>query len=147
MRTITLELDGVSIPVRLLHEEAPTTCDAIAQQLPVAGNALHDIWSGRVIFLPLDSSLTIPIENPTMYVVPGDVFFFQRPEHLDRGRPYGYLSLAEIGIVYGRDSQPCGPRGPKVVNLFGHIDESIEGLAELCDEMIWTGQKRAGFRI
>ncbi len=146
METITLDIQGVSVSVHLFTDHAPTTCQAVKDSLPLTGEAFHDIWSGRVIFVPLVPALQIPVENPTMYVVPGDVFFYERPEHLDRGCPYGYLALSEIGVVYGRDSLPSGPRGPKVINLFGHIDAGLDALARLGEQMIHTGKKHAEFR-
>lgn len=137
--TLVLDLAGAAIPIRLLTSEAPETCRQIVNHALLRGEAIHDIWSGRIIFMPLPPRVHIPIENPTMYVVPGDIFFYERPERLEHGRPYGFLSLAEIGIVYGRDSQPRGPRGPKVVNLFGRVDDSLDVLANICDRMIREG--------
>ncbi|MBI4277414.1 MAG: DUF3830 family protein [Armatimonadetes bacterium] len=130
---------GVQARARLLDDLAPTTCEAIWRHLPLRGTSLHDIWSGRQVFLPLQPPLRVEPENCSLYVVPGDLYYYERGPHLDRGRPYGYLELSEIGLVYGRDSQPWSPRGPKVVNIFATIGDNLEQFAAACEQMIWDG--------
>jgi hypothetical protein len=124
---------------RLLLDLAPATCEAVWNSLPLSGLSLHDIWSGRQIFLPLSPRVSVEPENASLYVVPGDLYYYERPAHLDLGRPYGYLDLSEIGIVYGRDSQPWSARGPKVVNIFATIEDNLQPFAAICDRMIWNG--------
>ncbi len=142
MRSIRLRfVDGPEVTATLLEDQAPKTCEAIWQLLPLKVSVIHDIWSGRQIFAPLDSSPGIPPENLSMYAVPGDLYYYERPAHLDRGRPYGRLEMAEVGIVYGRDSQPWGPRGPKVVNAFATITDGLSTFAEMCERMITEGSK------
>lgn len=133
--------DHIEFFAELLEKEAPVTCKAIREALPICVTALHDIWSGRQIFAPLDSPARIPPENLSMFVVPGDIYYYERPAHLDRGRPYGRLELGEIGVVYGRDSQPWGPRGPKVVNLFATAKDNLTALAEIGERLLREGAK------
>ena len=133
--------NGVEARARLFQDLAPATCAAVWKHLPLQGRSLHDIWSGRQIFLPLRASLAVEPENASLYVVPGDLYYYERPARLDRGRPYGYLELSEIGIVYGRDSQPWSPRGPKVVNIFASMEENLEAFARACEQMVWDGSQ------
>jgi hypothetical protein len=138
---LTFPDGGSEIMATLLEDQAPKTCEAIWQLLPLTICAIHDIWSGRQIFIPLEPTPHIAIENVSMYVVPGDLYYYERPPHLDRGKPYNRLELGEIGIVYGRDSQPWGPRGPKVVNLFASIGRELPAFAESCERLLLEGSK------
>ncbi len=138
LRFPTGEVDAIAM---LLEDQAPTTCEMLWGSLPMKIRAIHDIWSGRQIFVPLGSLLRIPPEALSMYVVPGDLYYYERPAHLDRGRPYGLLELAEVGIVYGRDSQPWSPRGPKVVNIFATIVQGLPAFAEVCAQMTTKGSR------
>ena len=69
VRKIKIEIGSVSIVVILLDQEAPKTCDKIWQALPLKGNLMHGIASGREVFLPLFERLEIPPENQTIYPV------------------------------------------------------------------------------
>jgi len=132
---------GVRVRAKLLLDQAPATCERIARLLPVRGRSFHDIWSGRMISLPLASRIEIEPENVTFHVVPGDLGYYERGPHLDRGRPYGYLEMSEITVAYGRDAQPSGPRGPKMVNLFASIEEGLGSFADACEHMIQDGSQ------
>ena len=126
----------------LLEEDAPTTCDAIWQILPLRVPAVHDIWSGHQVLAHLENTLILPPENVLTYIpMPGDLFYYYRPPHYVRGAPFGRVESTELGIVYDRDTRPQGPRGPEAVNLFGHISSGIEVFAEACLEMVTRGQK------
>jgi hypothetical protein len=139
---LTFEHEGVSACAELLDDEAPRTAEAIWNLLPLRGKVIHDIWSGPQLVYHLDNSVKLDAENMLIYhPVPGDLFYYYRPPHYYRGAPYGRFESAEIGITYGRDSRPLGPRGPKAVNLFGTIIENLEGFAKVAGSMIDEGSK------
>ena len=94
------------------------------------------------MFLPLELTEPIDPENLTMFVQPGDVFYYFREKNYFRGMPYGRESMAEIGIVYSRDAAPWGPRGQKSVNMCGKVIEGLDRLAEVCNSIIFNGPKR-----
>jgi hypothetical protein len=126
----------------LLEEDAPATCDALWDLLPLHLSAVHDIWSGHEILAHLDPSVVIPPENVLTYIpMPGDVFYYYRPPHYVRGAPFGRSESAELGLVYDRDTRPQGPRGPQAVNLFAHVASGLEDFARACEQMITDGQK------
>jgi hypothetical protein len=134
--------DGVSAVADLLEADCPNTCDAIWRLLPLRVKVIHDIWSGHEILAHLDHKFVLPPENVLTYLpIPGDIFYYYRPAHYFRGSPYGRSESAEIGIVYGRDTRPQGPRGPEAVSLFANISASLESFARACEEMIYRGQK------
>jgi len=135
--------ERVSGLAELAEEDAPKTSQAIWNLLPLKANALHDIWSGHVVFLFLEPTRIIEYENVSriLDVCPGDLYYYYRAPHFFRGAPYGKVEASEIGIVYDRDTQPWGPRGAKGVNIFGTVTENLEGIARVCERMIWDGAK------
>jgi hypothetical protein len=126
----------------LIEDDAPTTCAAVWEMLPLRVAVVHDIWSGHLILAHLDADVVVPPENVLTYIpMPGDVFYYYRPPHYVRGAPYGRSESAELGFVYDRDTRPQGPRGPEAVNLFARITSSIEEFARACESMIIRGQQ------
>lgn len=140
---ISLEDGGVSAIADLLEEDAPTTCEAIWNMLPLRLSAVHDIWSGHEVLAHLDPQTQLPPENVLTYIpMPGDIFYYYRPPHYFRGAPYGRTESAELGIVYDRDTRPQGPRGPEAVNLFATVSTGLDELAQACEQMIYHGQQQ-----
>ncbi len=139
---IRLGTDGVSAIADLLEEDAPKTCDAIWDLLPLRISAVHDIWSGHEVLAHLDPEVFVAPENVLTYIpMPGDIFYYYRPPHYFLGAPYGRSESAELGIVYDRDTRPQGPRGPEAVNLFATVTSGLEQLAQACEQMIYRGQQ------
>lgn len=141
---ITLLRENISAEATLLEEDAPNTIEAIWGRLPIKTRVTHDIWSGRVLFLHLeDPVLKLPAENLLTYLSKaGDIFYYYRPPHYFRGAPYGKVEDAEIGIVYGRDSRPQGPRGPKAVNVFASIDpSSLKDFEKASERVLYEGSE------
>lgn len=135
--------EGVSAFAELLEDDAPNTSDAIWNALPIRTRAIHDIWSGHQIFFTLAPLIKLPAENLLTYLPKvGDIFYYYRPPHYFRGAPYGKVEAAEIGIVYGRDSRPQGPRGPKAVNVFASLANSdLEEFARISERVLNEGSK------
>jgi hypothetical protein len=127
----------------LLEEDAPNTSEAIWQMLPIKTKAIHDIWSGHVLFFHLEPMVKLPAENLLTYLPKaGDIFYYYRPPHYFRGAPYGRVEDAEVGIVYARDSRPQGPRGPKSVNVFSSVLESdLPKFEKMCERVLYEGSK------
>lgn len=139
---IAFEDGSASAVADLLEDDAPTTCTALWEMLPLRLTAIHDIWSGHEVLAHLDDIVELPPENVLTYIpMPGDVFYYYRPPHYVRGAPYGRVESAELGIVYDRDTRPQGPRGPQAVNLFAHIADGMEAFAAACAGMISRGQQ------
>ena len=139
---ISFPNDGASATADLLEDDAPNTCDALWDLLPLRVKAVHDIWSGHQVVAHLDKSVVLQPENVLTYLpMSGDIFYYYRPTHYFRGAPYGRTESAELGIVYDRDSRPQGPRGPEAVNLFANISSALDQFAKACEDMIYRGQK------
>lgn len=135
--------ERVSAMAELAEDDAPKTSQGVWDMLPLKAPALHDIWSGQVVFLFLEPTRVLEYENVSrvLDVCPGDLYYYYRAPHFFRGAPYGKVEASEIGIVYDRDSQPWGPRGAKGVNIFGQVIENLDGFARVCERMIREGSK------
>lgn len=135
--------EKVSALASLLEDDAPNTSEAVWKMLPIKTKAIHDIWSGHVLFIHLDPMLKLPAENLLTYLPKaGDVFYYYRPPHYFRGEPYARVEDAEIGIVYARDSRPQGPRGPKAVNVFASISDSyLDVFEKMSERVLYEGSK------
>jgi len=135
--------EDIEAVAKLNEEDAPITCEVIRQALPIKGDAIHDIWSGQIAFIFLDPTKVIPFEAVPRSgaVLPGEVFYWYAPKNYLHGRPYGRNGGSEIGIAYGRDSMPMSTRGPKRVNVFATITEGLDAVVEVCNRMIYEGQK------
>ena len=127
----------------LLEAEAPLTCEAFWNALPLEGDAYHARWAGREVYTLVPPFGTDPgKENATILPIPGDLLYFElNPASIDfpperrTGEP-----IIDIALFYGRNNFLLGPDGYASGNLFATITENLEGLAEAC-ESIW----REGF--
>ena len=127
----------------LLEAEAPLTCEAFWNALPLEGDAYHARWAGREVYTLVPPFGTDPgKENATILPIPGDLLYFElNPASIDfpperrTGEP-----IIDIALFYGRNNFLLGPDGYAPGNLFATITENLEGLAKAC-ESIW----REGF--
>ena len=135
--------ENVSALADILEEDAPNIAEAIWNALPIRTKVIHDMWSGHQLFAHLEPIIKLPAENLLTYLPKaGDVFYYYRPPHYFRGAPYGRIEDAEIGIVYGRDSRPQGPRGPKAVNIFASIASSeLREFDKISERVLYEGLK------
>lgn len=140
-KRIAIMLGKAMMTAELLEEDAPKTCKAVWDRLPLEGQAMPSITSGSEVFLTLGPSLGIPFENQTIYPIPGDLVFYLQPRSYVDGEVKGHERHREtIAIVYGRDVQMYGPVVPLSLNLFA---TAVDGLAEFSAEV--AKMKREGF--
>jgi hypothetical protein len=129
--------DGVSASARLLQREAPETCRAVLDALPVTGTARHGIYSGSEVYLVLPEVLTPPREHATTIVGPGDVAFLT----VEKGSGYGIEEdYSEICWFYDLDATPSMPEGPVAVNVFARLDDA-DAFFAVCRRMRLEGAK------
>lgn len=91
---------------RLLWDDAPKTCRALADNAPRQGECVHAIYSGTVVGFFLDPTVNPPLENATSVVVPGDLLFTHYDERTRHGHPD---PLSEIYWPYDRYARPTIP--------------------------------------
>jgi hypothetical protein len=129
--------DGVVASARLLPE-APETCRAVLNALPVAGHARHAIYSGSEVYLILPVLLAPPRENATTIVGPGDVGFLT----VEKGSSYGIEEdYSEVCWFYDLDATPSMPEGPIAVNVFARLFDA-EAFFTVCRRMRLEGAKK-----
>jgi len=130
--------EEVSASARLLREEAPETCRAVADALPVEGLARHGIYSGSEVYLVLPALLTPPREHATTIVGPGDVAFLT----VAKGSGYGIEEdYSEVCWFYDLDATPSMPEGPIAVNVFARLHDADDFFA-VCRRMRLEGAKK-----
>jgi len=110
--SITLAKRGVSCTAVLLDKDAPGTCAAVWQALPLQGPAQHAKYARNEVYamVPRFTEIAVGQENPTVTPIPGDVVFFDFPGGmLDRSfkEDVGVAELPgviDLAIFYGRNN-------------------------------------------
>ncbi len=140
-RTIRLTFveERVSVDAELLEDEAPKTCQAVWDALPLEEEGIHAVYSGSEIAYFLSRDITIPPENLTSRTLPGDICYFR----LEPGVMHGWLDgITELCWFYGRDGRPNMPDGPVAVNLFARMTGDTTDFFEICYRIRREGVKR-----
>ncbi len=139
-RRIAIRLGKATLTAQLLEEEAPRTCQAIWELLPLEGQAKPGLVSGSEAYLTLKGGSGIPFENQTIYPIPGDIVFYLQPStYVDPEVGGAERHRETIGVMYGL-AQVCGPVVPLPLNLFA---TAVEGLSEFSAEV--ARMRREGF--
>jgi Protein of unknown function (DUF3830) len=129
--------EDVAAKARLLHEQAPETCRAVCDALPVSGLARHSIYSGSEVYLILPAQVTVPREHATTIVGAGDVGFLT----VEKGSGYGIEEgYSEVCWFYDLDATPSMPEGPVAVNVFAQLQDADFFFA-VCRRMRLEGAK------
>lgn len=125
---LALARQGSVFTARMLWDDAPQTCAAIASMLqrdPIVGPTFHAIYSGHEFYVYCPS-VPIPLENHIVYPKPGQLVYYYLPSktyasmHVHKER-MGDMDTAEVAVWYGpgdlRIVTETGIRG----NLFAEI--------------------------
>lgn len=152
-RNITISLDkrGVSCIARLLDEQAPRTCAAVWDALPLTGQAYHAKYARNEVYTLLSpfARNSPGRENPTITPIPGDVCYFGF-EPWEIGNPaYGYepgsaahaeQGATDLAIFYGRNNLLInGDAGWVPGNVFATIVEGLTEMAEAAQDLWLRG--------
>lgn len=151
--TITLQTRGVTARARMLDEEAPRTCAAVWDALPLSGQVFHGKYARNEIYtlLPAFAERDPGRENTTITPIPGDVCWFGFTGD-ELGNPaYGYeqqdetraqRDIVDLAVFYGRNNLLInGDVGWVPGNVFATITEGLPELAAACQD-IWMGGAR-----
>jgi hypothetical protein len=141
---ISLAKRGVSCVARLLDKDAPRTCDAVWNALPLGGDAYHAKYARNEVYTMVERfGEPVGQENPTVTPIPGDVVFFDfNGGMLDRAfkEEKGIDQLPgviDLAIFYGRNNLLLnGDVGWVIGNVYGTIVEGLEQMAEACND-VW----------
>jgi hypothetical protein len=146
--TITLEKRGVYCLARLLDDEAPRTCAAVWEALPLGGDAYHAKYARNEVYtlVPRFAGEEPGIENPTVTPIPGDVMYFSFESWQLTPGSHGYgeadtthahVQVVDLAIFYGRNNLLLnGDIGWVVGNVFATIVEGLEAVAAACND-VW----------
>jgi Protein of unknown function (DUF3830) len=151
--TLTLASRRVSCRVRLLDEEAPATCQAVWEELPLAGDAYHAKFARNEVYALVPRITAAPRrENPTVTPIPGDVCLFDF-EPWEIGNPaYGYepgttahaaRGATDLALFYDRNNLLLnGDVGWVPGNVFGTVvdgRDSLDVMAAACNDLWRNG--------
>jgi hypothetical protein len=151
--SVTLDKRGVRCVARLLDDQAPRTCAAVWNALPLSAPVFHGKYARNEIYtlLPAFAPIAPGKENTTVTPIPGDLCYFAFDSD-DLGNPaYGYEPAAGIGttgaivdlaLFYGRNNLLInGDQGWVPGNVFGTIVTGLDQLAAACQD-VWMGGAR-----
>jgi hypothetical protein len=145
---ITLEKRDVSCIARLLDDEAPRTCDAVWNALPLAGDAFHAKYARNEVYamVPRFAQEAIGPENTTVTPIPGDVMYFDfAAGMLDRSYREsvgieGMPGVVDLAIFYGRNNLLLNADiGWVVGNVWATIVEGLDEMASACNDVWLNG--------
>jgi hypothetical protein len=147
---LTIVDAGISAVAELLEEEAPITSAALWQALetPIVHKGIHAMWTGREIMVEIPAEnyrfdpLSVPLENATIYPLPGDLMWAYFPDHVERGFP---RAIWDFIIMYGADSSVNCALGTMPANVWARITENLPAFAAGCETLRMEGMKT--FRI
>lgn len=149
--SITLARRGVSCVAELLDKDAPRTCAAVWDALPLEGPAQHAKYARHEVYAMVPRFVDTPVgqENPTVTPIPGDVVFFDFPQGvLDRSfrEDLGIAELPgviDLAIFYGRNNLLLnGDVGWVPGNVYASIVEGLAAMAEACHDVWRSGSVR-----
>ncbi|MFW9801757.1 MAG: DUF3830 family protein [Candidatus Thorarchaeota archaeon] len=113
----------------LLEKDAPETCKAFWDALPLENEMVHSSWSGEAIIAHpcgVKVGADFPQENKTIFVGPGELTM--------------ETNVEELMIFYGR-GHPRWRMGPIPMSVFGKIVDGLEDFAEQCKRLPKEGSK------
>jgi hypothetical protein len=133
IKKLEIKIDNSVFSAVMLEEQAPKTCKAVLNLLPLEGEIFHATWSGDMLFLKHhEIPAKLEPENQTIYPSRGDIGLNS--------------NLKEIQIIYGQ-AQLRARFGPAPDNIFARISEDMEGLAEIGKKIHREGAKKIAIRI
>lgn len=148
LMTITLERRGVSCVAELLEKDAPRTCEAVWNALPLGGDAYHAKYARNEVYTMVEHFCEeeIGLENPTVTPIPGDVVFFSfSGGMLDRRfkeekNIHTLPGVIDLAIFYGRNNLLLnGDVGWVPGNVYATIVDGLDRMAEACNDVWRSG--------
>lgn len=134
--------EGVSAEAELLEDRAPKTCRTIWGMLPFQGEVVHAVYSGSEVVYKFPDMVTIPPENATSRVLPGDLAYFS----MKGGTSFFYPEdFSEVCWFYGRDATPSCADGPVQVNIFARFVGDAQDFYQVCRRIRREGFKAVRF--
>jgi hypothetical protein len=128
----------------LLDQEAPKTCEAIWQALPLEGEVFHAIHVGTEFYtlVPPFAEKEPGLENTTIVPKAGDLMYFHLPpgahvpeEAAELGVAGG--GIADLAVFYDRNNFPLNPTIRFIVgNVFATVVKNLDSITK-AGRSIW----------
>lgn len=147
LMSVTLERRGVSCVAELLEKDAPRTCAAVWNALPLAGDCYHAKYARNEVYTMVERfSEDVGLENPTVTPIPGDLVHFSfAGGMLDRAfkEEKGIADLPgviDLALFYGRNNLLLnGDVGWVPGNVYATVVEGLGPMAEACNDVWRSG--------
>lgn len=126
MTTLRIAFQGLDLTGHLLEDEAPKTCRALLDSLPLDGSVTNVTWSGNMLRLWVTIPEPAEPENISQLQYPGDILFVP-----------GWNGLR---FVYG-PAQMRGPGGVHPVPRIGRFVGDLTDFVKLAKRVESDGAK------
>jgi hypothetical protein len=136
MTRLRLTLAGESFDAVLLEREAPRTCQALMDLLPLTGELWHSHFIGPALTSPLTVN-ALPPENPYALSIPAGSILIdirQQPVVFE-----GKVLPQDLVIVYGTGARMLNWSGFSPANLVGKIEGDVARLADIGHRVQYGG--------
>jgi len=126
VKTLQIEFEGLTLTGELLDANAPETCRAIWDALPLQGQVTNTVWSGNLLGLRVTVPKPPREENVSVLQFPGDILLL----------PGGN----GLGFVYG-PAQTRGLEGPQPAPRVGRLLGDLDAFVKIAKRVEWDGAK------
>ncbi len=138
---ISLQKRGITCVARLLDEQAPRTCAAVWDALPLGADVYHAKYARNEIytFVPTFTEVAPGPENTTITPIPGDVVYFPFEQWQMANPGYGYDAgsvqrevehVVDLAVFYERNNLLLNPDyGFVPGNVFATIVRGLDEIA------------------
>jgi Protein of unknown function (DUF3830) len=138
---ISLPERGITCVARLLDEQAPRTCAAVWNALPLGSDVYHAKYARNEIytFVPTFTEVAPGRENTTITPIPGDVVYFPFEQWQMANPAYGYDAgstqrqvehVVDLAVFYERNNLLLNPDyGFVPGNVFATIVQGLDDIA------------------
>lgn len=156
---ISLEKRGVTCVARMLDEQAPRTCAAVWDALPLGSDVYHAKYARNEIytFVPTFSTVAPGRENTTITPIPGDVVYFPFEQWQMANAAYGYATdsvqreaeqVIDLALFYERNNLLLNPDSGFVPgNVFATIVRGLDELAAAAQDLWRRGSEGETLRF
>ena len=146
----------VSCIARLIEDDAPGTCEAVWNALPIEGETFHAKHSGNEVFTLVRPFAVVEpgLENATFIPDMGDVcyYYFEKTlfpkKFLEREGFVGAPGLIDLAIFYGPDNLVMwGPKGFVHGSRFARVVRNLPAFADACYDVFRGGGRGERLRF
>jgi hypothetical protein len=132
----------------MIEDDAPGTCDAVWNALPLEGETYHAKHSGNEVYtlVPPFAASEPGLENATFIPDMGDLcyYYFEKAlfpiKRLEKEGLLGHRGVVDLAVFYGPDNLVMwGPKGFVLGSRFARVVHNLEEFAEACYDVFRAG--------